>query len=230
MRRTRRARPLKAGTRRACRHSVREGNMRRTGALVPGLAVCAFAVGVALSSNAGATVVSPFPDPYSGPPGPAGPFNWTATPGYIQTWYSNNQSADVPGGNGNPTNVEAALESAAWMNMSLTFVGSIGCGTGIICPNGGSGPTQQTYTLPIGVNANVWGVHFDNKFAAFLYGSAIHSFAISGLGQGISGIFAFCSQSGCGDNNTGPPPQVPLPPAVLLFGSALVGLTVLGRR
>jgi hypothetical protein len=32
-----------------------------------------------------------------------------------------------------------------------------------------------------------------------------------------------------GDNNT-PPDPVPLPPALILFGTALVGLTVLGRR
>jgi hypothetical protein len=46
-----------------------------------------------------------------------------------------------------------------------------------------------------------------------------------------------CGQTGCGgltglvDVSTGPiPPPVPIPPAAMLFGSALVGLGLLGRR
>jgi hypothetical protein len=44
--------------------------------------------------------------------------------------------------------------------------------------------------------------------------------------NGTAGLYTFKIQTPFVENNT----QLPLPPALLLFGSALAGLTVLGRR
>ena len=53
--------------------------------------------------------------------------------------------------------------------------------------------------------------------------AALH---LQGFGGGISGWFSPCP----GECEGFPPPGVPLPPAVWLFGTALLGLTTLGRR
>ena len=118
--------------------------------------------------------------------------------------------------------VETTLESASWLNMSLTFVDAAGCTTAG-CPTGfntGSspGPYGAVFTLPAGEVADVFGIWYDNKFLALLYSSPISAFTIDGLPNKVSDIFAYSVN------------PVPLPPAVLLFGTALVGMGVLGRR
>jgi len=188
------------------------------------LFVIASLVGLLVSTVAQATVYHP-----------AG-IAFTATPGVLDSWYSDKVYApvtldgDLQGLGGAPPSslaaaaavVETTLESASWLNVPLTFVGAAGCTTAG-CPAGfntGSspGPYGAIFTLPAGEVADVFGIWYDNKFLALLYGSPISAFTIDGLPNKVSDIFAYSVN------------QVPLPPAALLFGTALAGLGVLGRR
>ena len=188
------------------------------------LFVIASLVGLLVSTVAQATVYHP-----------AG-IAFTATPGVSDSWSSDKVYApstldgDLQGlGLAPPSSlataagvVETTLESASWLNMSLTFVDAAGCTTAG-CPTGfntGSspGPYGAVFTLPAGEVADVFGIWYDNKFLALLYSSPISAFTIDGLPNKVSDIFAYSVN------------PVPLPPAVLLFGTALVGMGVLGRR
>lgn len=112
----------------------------------------------------------------------------------------------------NPGIVETFLESSAGFNTPLTFVGGGDCPSIVSCDDAGSGSLS-------GVIANVFGVHFDNQFLAFLYpGPIIPPFTIEGLPHGVSNIYAF---------NTS---VVPLPAALPLYGSALAVLGLIGWR
>jgi hypothetical protein len=97
---------------------------------------------------------------------------------------------------------------------STTFTASVEC---------------TTCTGTSGVNVN--DLHF-----------TVTNETIAGL-ETTTGIFSsvadiLCGQTGCPaggptglvDVSTGPIPPVPIPPAAMLFGSALVGLGLLGRR
>lgn len=86
-----------------------------------------------------------------------------------------------------------------------------------------SGPTGSTvfggtYSLSDpSLGAAIWGVHWDNHFLALVFAKAISSFTITGLDQGVSGVFAFNLQTITHQQET------PLPGALLLFGSVLSG-------
>jgi hypothetical protein len=121
--------------------------------------------------------------------------------------------ANVDIGSQSPTDVEIALESAAWFNQPLTFVGGGSCLL----------PASNCTTFDNGQNAkggsstivaDVYGVHYGNNFIAVLYSDLQSGFGISGLGHGVSNIYAF---------NTAVS-QVPLPAALPLFFSALAML------
>jgi hypothetical protein len=160
----------------------------------------AAAVGMmlALASGANATVIKPAPNPADGD-------LYTVTPGgFTQSAYSNDSNADI--GNQSPGNVETVLESPAWFGTPLTFVGGGACGgSGVTCSGGDGSITTG--------GAQAFGVHYDNKFLAFFYNTAITTFSISGLDQGVSNLYAF----------------VPLPGALALMLTALGGLFGLQR-
>jgi hypothetical protein len=92
----------------------------------------------------------------------------------------------------------------------------------------GSGfPDEQTSFSygPSTTGYSVWGFHFGCGdlgqgacFLAILYPVAQFAFSITGLPGGLSNAFA------------ANPSVIPLPPALVLFGTALVGMTMLARR
>jgi LPXTG-motif cell wall-anchored protein len=86
-------------------------------------------------------------------------------------------------------------------------------------PNvGGVGGSSGSITT---VGANVFAIHFDGEYLAFLYNPGILNFAISGLGQGVSTILAF-NCAGCEGPPFGPG-ETPIPGAAFLMGSVLAG-------
>jgi hypothetical protein len=187
-----------------------------------GVTICGFC------TEASATVFHPAPDPIQIATGnPNHPtitnYDWTATAGFTGSWYSDLSHVDV--GNQSPANVESTLEGPAWLNKALTFVDGGACDTaGVPCTTGPD--NSGTY---LGKAANVFGIHFGDNFIALVYAAAIGKFSISGLPYGVSNIYAFCSLDNC-SGNTNQTSVVPLPPAAILFGTALVGLAGLGRR
>lgn len=106
--------------------------------------------------------------------------------------------------------------------LSDTNFASLSGGTDINL-GGISGPTGSTvlggtYSLSdSSLGAAIWGVHWDNHFLALVFAQAISSFTITGLEQGVSGVFAFNLQTITHQQET------PLPGALLLFGSVLSG-------
>jgi len=139
-------------------------------------------------------------------------------PGYVDSVYSN----DFVGGFGD-NNVLNYLRG--FWGSSLVQVGtspSQNCvgGTVVTC-DGGDG----FYDGPL---ANVFAIHWGGKggeqpLLALKYDSLTKLFSILGLDGGVSFIRAYRTPEA-------QPPIVPLPPALVLFGTALIGLTVLGRR
>jgi hypothetical protein len=183
--------------------------MKVKSAIFASVFACAM-LGVSAAQAVVFTGTNPPAFSYTVPPGdgPNGTFTPTITPSNYGDWvYSSDSNIDV--GAQNPTGaVETFIE--AQLGVPVTFVGGGACGTaGIVC-SGGSG----SYT---GTAANIFGVHFDNKFLVLEYASLINFFSIAGLGQGVSNIYAYMS-------------AVPLPGALILFGTALAGLGILGRR
>jgi len=129
---------------------------------------------------------------------------------YTAVRSSNSSNTDV--GNQSPANVESVLESAAWFNQPLTFVGGGSCllpASDCTTFDNGSNAKGGSSTLV----ADVYGVHYGNNFIAVLYSDLQSGFGISGLGHGVSNIYAFNTVS-----------QVPLPAALPLFFSALTML------
>ena len=180
--------------------SMRSLNKRFLPAIfaVFGLAVVAFI------QPANALVITPAPDPI-------GSFDWTATAVFSQSIYSDESNEDV--GNQNPANVGNVLASSAWFDQPVFFVGGGACDTtGISCDENANNFGSSTF------EAVLFGIHFDNKFLALLYPSAISNFSISGLPNGVSNIYAYSLN------------PVPLPAAGILFGSALVGISLISRR
>ena len=123
--------------------------------------------------------------------------------------YSDDSNTDV--GSQSPANVETFLESSVGFNTPLTFVGGGAC-------NGAPSCDEADNSGTLALMADVFGVHFDNKFLAFLYPGPISSFSISGLPNDTSNVYAY---------NTSP---VPLPAALPLYGSALAVLALIGWR
>jgi hypothetical protein len=186
--------------------------------------MCAFrsalfaAATIALAtSNASGAVFHPATNPISG-------LTWTTTPaGFADSWYSSQANDDV--GSQSPANVEAVLETATWLGTALTFVSGGACTNSANCTTGSPNSGTWTFTTP----ANVFGIHFDNQFIAILYAVAQSAFSISNLPNGVSNIYAFCSLTNCSTPNPVGDP-VPLPPAIVLFGTALAGMGILALR
>jgi hypothetical protein len=69
----------------------------------------------------------------------------------------------------------------------------------------------------------------DPDWVSFLISSLTGTWNIVSPGPGQQTL-SHASLYGVRGDNQDPPPPVPLPPALFLFGTALIGLTVLGRR
>ena len=84
---------------------------------------------------------------------------------------SDDSNTDI--GAQNPATVEAALESSAWFDRPLTFVGGGACGASPAFANGctafdnGGGPANKGGSTTF--EANVFGIHYGNNFIAVLY-------------------------------------------------------------
>lgn len=157
---------------------------------------------------ASATVV-PFGDP-------AFP-SVTVTPStFAEAYYSTSSNTDV--GNQSPANVESVLEG--WFGRQLSFVGGGACGAAPTFSNNCQAFTNNGVK---GGRSNlagtVYGVHFGNRFIAFLYNGGVNGFEISGLRFGVSNIYVFNDVK-----------EVPLPGAVWLMLAGLGGLAAAGRR
>ena len=138
------------------------------------------------------------------------PAGVTVSPTPFADVRSSDQS-NVDVGNQSPSNVESVLESAAWFNTPLTFVGGGACNTSPTCSAFENGTKGGSSNLA----ANVYGVHYGNNFIAVLYSQVVSGFSIDGLSNGVSNIYAF---------NSGVSP-IPVPAALPLF---LTALTMLG--
>jgi hypothetical protein len=112
-----------------------------------------------------------------------------------------------------PSNLSLATQTT-WLNDNTDW-DPVSGGTQV----SGSLATN-TGTFTNGTAYSIWAVHGDSWYLAFLFASATATFFINNLPNDISGVFAF---------NPGTS-VVPLPPALILFGTALAGLGVLGRR
>jgi hypothetical protein len=114
-----------------------------------------------------------------------------------------------------PSNLSIATQTT-WLNDNTDW-DPVSGGVQIA---GSQATGSGTFNAPAGTSYSIWAVHGDSWYLAFLFASAITQFAINNLPNAISGVFAF---------NPGTS-VVPLPPALILFGTALAGLGVLGRR
>ena len=144
------------------------------------------------------------------------PSNW------LDAVYSNESNVDV--GNQSPPTVETVLESAAWFNTDLTFVGGGACGAAPTftnnCTQQDLGGGNSNKTGESNLTANVFGVHFGNNFIAFIFDQPVNGFEIFGLRNGVSNIYAFNSAT----------PEVPIPGAIWLMGAGLAGLQVARKK
>ena len=138
---------------------------------------------------------------------------------FTQAFYSDDSNTDV--GNQSPANVETVLEG--WFGQSLDFVGGGACGASPTYTN-----NCTTYTKGSGnsnkggisnLTAQVFGVHFGNRFIAYIFATPVNGFDILGLRFGVSNIYAF--------NGT---PEIPLPGAIWLMGAGLAGLGFAARK
>lgn len=175
-------------------------------------AAAALAFSVAAAGSASATVV-----PFGDPAFPA----VTVSPGtFVQAFYSDDSNTDV--GNQSPANVLAVMQ--AWFGETLTFVGGGACGASPGFSNNctafdnGSGPSNKGGISNL--TAQLFGVHFGNRFIAFLYSGPVNGFEINGLRFGVSNIYAFN-----GEGN-----EIPVPGAIWLMGAGLAGLGFARRR
>jgi len=145
----------------------------------------------------------------------------TVTPNtFTAAFYSDDANTDV--GNQSPANVLSVMQS--WFGQSLTFVGGGACGASPTFANNctafdnGGGPSNKGGVSNL--TAQLFGVHFGNKFIAFFYSGPINGFRIDGLRNGVSNIYAF----------SGTPEEIPVPGAIWLMGAGLAGLGFANRR
>lgn len=165
------------------------------------------AIGTPVTERAIAAPVTPAPNPI-------GTSSWTVSAPFTQSWYSNQSKTDF--GTYGTAKVEVVLES--WIGKSLTFAGGGTCAFASNCiPNDLKG---GSWTFS-GKTAQVIGVQFGNQFLAFLFATPVNSFSIANLTHGVNSIFAYSLTY-----NLNP---VPLPAALWLMGSVLVGWLGLNR-
>jgi len=167
------------------------------------LASVAGAAALVVGAVAGATV---FPST-----SPSFPSVTVSPSPYKIGYYSDQSNADV--GNQSPANVEKVLEG--WFGQNLSFVGGGSCGANGAISNNctttrGGGSSNLT--------AQVFGVHFGNRFIAFIFPQPVNGFQVLGLRFGVSNIYAFNGA------------QVPLPAAAWLMGAGLLGIGIAARR
>ncbi len=146
--------------------------------------------------------------------------NVTVVPNtFTQGFYSTQSNVDV--GNQSPANVENVLES--WFGLKLSFVGGGACGASPTYQNGCTAFNPGGNSNKGGISnlaGRVYGVHFGNRFITFLYPGTISGFQIGELRFGVSNIYVFDAKT----------PEIPVPGAVWLMGSALAGLGLAKRR
>ena len=174
--------------------------------------LAAIAAGIiASAASASATVVA------FGQPG--FPAVTVAPGGFIQAYYSNDANSDI--GNQSPSTVEAVMES--WFGHQLNFAGGGSCGASPSYSNNctaydnGGGNSQKGGISNL--TAQLFAVHFGNRFIAFLYSGPTNGFRIDGLRYGVSNIYAFDGAS-----------PVPIPGAVWLMGAGLAGISFAARK
>jgi hypothetical protein len=179
---------------------------------------------VLATAVAHATVFNPATDPIPGPPQDT-LYTYTVIPNtFAQSRYSDDFNGDV--GSNNSANVGAVLSTSVWFGVPLTFVSGGNCGgSGVSCTtNANSGSVGGSSGSATTAGANVFAVHFDGQYLAFLYNAGIADFSISGLSQGVSTILSFCSLNSCEPPDNAPPPApdgTPIPGAAGLMGSVL---------
>lgn len=175
-------------------------------------AAAALAVSAMAAGSASATVV-PFGNP-------AFPAVTVAPGGFVQAFYSDDSNTDV--GNQSPANVLAVMQT--WFGETLTFGGGGACGASPSSANnctafdlGGGNSNKGGIS---NLTAQLFGVHFGNRFIAFLYSGPVNGFQIDGLRFGVSNIYAF----------NGEGTDIPVPGAIWLMGAGLAGLGFARRR
>ncbi len=175
-------------------------------------AAAALAVSAVGASGASATVV-----PFGDPAFPA----VTVSPGtFVQAYYSDDSNTDV--GNQSPANVLAVMQT--WFGQTLSFAGGGACGASPGFANGctafdnGGGSSNKGGDSDL--TAQLFGVHFGNRFIAFLFSGPVNGFEINGLRFGVSNIYAFNGEGA----------DIPVPGAIWLMGAALAGIGLARRR
>lgn len=122
-----------------------------------------------------------------------------------QVWFSNNQSADLH--DQNPDTIQAAIEH------QFNVTGLVSSGIGTLTGSSDEIETINPFTF--------LAIHFGKHELFFKFSKAIDEFEISvnGKAAGLSNFRAYDY-----------PAPVPVPAAVWLFGSAILGLGGLTRR
>ncbi len=169
-------------------------------------ALAALAFSAAAATSASATIVA-----FGDPAFPA----VTVTPGtFVQAFYSDDSNTDV--GNQSPSNVLAVMQS--WFGQTLTFAGGGACGTSpgfsSNCTAFDNGNGNSNKGGISNLSAQLFGVHFGNRFVAFLFSGPVNGFEINGLRFGVSNIYAFNGEAN----------EIPVPGAIWLMGAGLAGL------
>lgn len=149
--------------------------------------------------------------------GQAGFPSVTVTPSnFTAAFYSSDSNSDV--GNQSPANVETVMES--WFGKQFSFVGGGACGASPTFTNNCTAFENGSKGGISNLTAQLFAVHFGNRFIAFLFPSAVNGFEILGLRFGVSNIYAF----------NGDTPPIPVPGAIWLMGAGLAGLGFANRR
>ncbi len=120
-----------------------------------------------------------------------------------------------------PTNIASVIESIPATGISnLTNIGACdGSGCDGNSSQTGNGATSGTFGDADGFN--VLALHFGNNELVFIFSSLQTNFEVSGLSNGISNWRAYDDPKLS---------QVPIPGAVWLFGSAIIGLISFKRK